>query len=247
MNVKVLASGSEGNCVWIGNDKTGILIDAGLPKTKIEKILLDNDIDPTKLDAVFITHEHKDHCQGLAFADKYKIPIYASEGTLKGLGRLDTGKIVKASGGNIFDALRMSFVMVEAFKVHHNAAEPLGYTVNGNGMKVSVMMDTGRVTDEMIHAMRWSDVYVFECNHDEDMVIDGPYHDSLKQRVLRDHMSNNDAAEALAKLIRGQGERIFLTHMSSTNNMPALALGTVKRALKAKGFIAGQHYQLEVI
>lgn len=249
MDVKVLASGSKANCVYVGNGGTGILIDIGLAKTKVEKTLVENGIDPTKIEAVFLSHEHLDHVRGLAFADKYKIPVYASEGTLKELKRLDTGKVIRDNGGFIFDALRMSYMLVQAFPVYHDAAEPIGFTISGNGHKVSVLMDTGQVTDDMIHAMSFSDVYVFECNHDVDMVTDGDYPEVTKQRVLSDvgHMSNAAAAAALAQLIRGQGERVFLSHMSSSNNMPALALATVKRALKAKGFIAGQHYTLEVI
>ncbi|OBZ13933.1 MBL fold metallo-hydrolase [Bacillus sp. FJAT-26390] len=248
MNVKVLASGSEANCVWIGNEQTSVLIDIGLPKTKVEKILVENGIDPTKIDGVFITHEHKDHCKGVAFADKYKIPVYASEGTLKALDRLESGKDVSGPIG--FDVFSESFLFVNSFTVHHDAFEPVGYTVTDyNGEKVSVLMDTGKVTGEMIGAMMDSSVYVFECNHDIDMVNDGPYHDDLKRRVLSDtgHLSNEAAAAALALLVRGKGERILLTHMSSNNNMPALALATVKRTLKAKGFIEGNHYHLEVV
>lgn len=247
MDVKVLASGSEGNMVWIGNSETSVLIDVGLPKTKAEKALIDAGVDPTKIDAVYITHEHQDHCKGLAFVDKYKIPVYASMGTLKALNRLDTGNYANSRGFNVFSD---SALFIQSFNVHHDAAQPLGYTVTDiEGFKVSVLMDTGKVTDDMLEAMRDSSVYVFECNHDEDMVMNGSYHDGLKQRVLCDvgHLSNDDAAAALAKLVRGQGEQIFLTHMSSNNNMPALALATVKRALKAKGFIAGKHYNVEVI
>ncbi|MEV2520609.1 MBL fold metallo-hydrolase, partial [Paenibacillus larvae] len=83
MNVKILASGSTGNCIHIQSGETGILIDAGLPKTKIEKRLLENDIDPTQIKAIFITHAHADHTKGLPLANKYKIPVYASEGEWK--------------------------------------------------------------------------------------------------------------------------------------------------------------------
>jgi phosphoribosyl 1,2-cyclic phosphodiesterase len=249
MDVKVLASGSDANMVYVGNGETAVLIDIGLAKTKAEKILIENGIDPTKIDGVFVTHEHGDHVKGLAFADKYKIPVYGSEGTLKALERMEWAKLIRAGSGRVIDALRPSYMTVEAFAAHHDAAEPLGYTISNKECKVSVLMDTGKVTTDMIMAMYDSDVYVFECNHDEDMVMNGPYHDALKQRVLCDvgHLSNDAAAAALAKLIRGKGEQIYLTHMSSNNNMPALALATVKRALKAKGFIAGQHYEIEVV
>lgn len=248
--VKVLSTGSEkGSCVYVATEGASILIDAGPARSKIEKLLLADNFDPTKIDAVFVSHEHVDHTDGLGFADKFHIPVYASEGTLKKIGRLDSGKIIRAGNGIILDGLRQSFIKVEAFAVHHDAAEPLGYTVQTADKKVSVMMDTGCVDDEMIAAMAMSDMYVLEANHDIDMLRNGPYDDYLKSRIASDngHLSNDQAAAALAQLIRGQGEQIYLTHMSAKNNTPALAERTVKMALYEKGFVKNKHYKLEVI
>lgn len=249
MIVKVLASGSDGNCVYVGTDTVGILIDIGLPKSKVEKILLAADIVPTRIDAVFITHEHKDHCRGLSFADKYKIPVYASEGTLKQLDRLDTGNAVGVDGWRGFDGFSRDFITVAPFRVSHDALEPYGYTIRGFDWKVSVLMDTGVVTDEMLDKMADSNIYVFECNHDIQILQDGPYDAFLKSRILSDngHLSNDAAADALSKLVKGRGEQIFLTHMSSSNNLPALAEATVKRALRQRQVIAGKHYTIEVV
>jgi phosphoribosyl 1,2-cyclic phosphodiesterase len=250
MDVKIHATGSDGNCVTISNGSITIMVDIGLPKTKVEKILLAAGIDPTKIHSIWITHEHKDHCQGLGFADKYKIPVYASEGTLKELKRLDTGRIIKPSKPICFDAFSLpNHMFITAFNVSHDAMEPLGFAIQGKDCKVSVMMDTGCVTEEMMQAMGNSDIYVFECNHDQDMLLNGEYNKHLQQRILSDigHLSNDSAAAALAQLVKGRGERIYLTHMSSNNNMPALARGTVKRALKAKGLLEGKHYELEVL
>lgn len=249
MIVKVLASGSKGNCVWIGNGEVSILIDIGLAKTKVEKVMLEHDIDPTKIDAIFLTHDHGDHVSGIGFADKYKIPVFASEGTLKDIKRLDTGKIMRAGSFHGFDALRMSFMLVAAFAVHHDALEPFGYTITTADKKATVLMDTGHVDEQMLAAMQYSDIYVFECNHDIDMLKDGSYDDFTKSRILSDngHLSNDAAAEALAKLVTGKGEQIYLTHMSANNNLPALAEGTVKRALRAKGLQVGKHYSIEVV
>lgn len=248
--VKVLSTGSEkGSCVYVATEGASILIDVGPAKSKIEKLLLENNFDPTKIDAVFISHEHGDHTAGLGFADKFKIPIYASEGTLKHLNRLDSGKVIKADKTTTLDALRSSFMQITAFTVSHDAMEPLGYTVQTADKKVCVLMDTGCITDSMLQAMALSDVYILEANHDVDMLTNGPYDDFLKSRVLSDigHLSNDQAAEALAMLVRGQGEQIHLTHMSKTNNLPALAEKAVKLALFDKGFVKNKHYKLEVI
>jgi phosphoribosyl 1,2-cyclic phosphodiesterase len=249
MIVKVLASSSKGNCVFIGNGEVNILIDIGLAKTKVEKVMLEHEIDPTKIDAIFLTHDHGDHVMGIGFADKYKIPVYASEGTLKDIERLDTGNIMRLGMLKGFDALRSTMMLVSPFAVHHDALEPFGYTIRGSDKKISVLMDTGHVDDEMIAAMSDSDIYVFECNHDVEMLRNGDYDDFTKSRILSDngHLSNDAAAEALAKLIRGKGEHIFLTHMSTNNNKPEKALMAVRLALREKGFKRGEHYTIGVV
>ncbi|SFE42641.1 Phosphoribosyl 1,2-cyclic phosphodiesterase [Paenibacillus algorifonticola] len=248
--VQVLSTGSEkGSCIYVATEGLSILIDVGPSKTKIEKLLLAQNYDPTKIEAIFISHEHGDHVDGIGFADKFKIPIYASEGTLKSISRLDSGKVMKANGGIGFHAFSPHHMIISAFNISHDAAEPFGYVIRTEDKKVSVLMDTGCVNDGMLAAMAHSDVYVFECNHDVDMLTNGSYGDYLKSRILSDigHMSNDAAAEALAKLIQGRGEQIYLTHMSKNNNTAALAERTVKLALHSKGYIKGKHYKLEVI
>ncbi|EJW17584.1 MBL fold metallo-hydrolase [Paenibacillus alvei] len=248
IEVKVLASGSTGNCVWLGNGGVSILVDVGLAKTKLEKILLQQGIDPSKLDAIFITHEHGDHVKGIGLADKYKIPVRASEGTLKDL-KLETATPMKQDTLIGFNVFEDSIMNVQAFPVSHDAYEPYGFTFRDKDTKVSVMMDTGIVNSEMLKAMEGSDIYIFESNHDVDMLQSGDYPEITKSRILSDsgHLSNHDAAAALARLVRGKGEHIYLTHMSASNNMPALAEMTVKRALMKKGFKAGVHYHLHVV
>lgn len=249
MEVKILATGSDGNCIFLSTGGVNVLVDIGLPKTHIEKIMLRENVDPSSIDAIFISHEHQDHVKGIGFADKFHIPVYGGEGTLKAIGRLDSGKIIKAGKSIILDALRPSFVTITAFEISHDAMEPLGYTIQTADKKVTVLMDTGCVTDSMLQAMVFSDVYIFEANHDLGMLErSDKYHDGLKQRIRSDlgHLSNDAAAAALAKLIRGQGEQIYLTHLSSNNNKPELAEKAVKLALFDKGFVKGKHYKLEV-
>ncbi|OMF35236.1 MBL fold metallo-hydrolase [Paenibacillus sp. FSL H8-0548] len=249
--VKVLSTGSEkGSCIYIATEGSSVLIDAGPSKTKIEKLLLVQNYDPTKIDAIFISHEHQDHCAGIAFADKFKIPVYGSVGTLKAIGRLDSGRIVKTNGFTGFASFQNHYMNVKAFNISHDAMEPFGYTVHTADKKVSVLMDTGCVNEEMLVAMEHSDIYVFECNHDIEMLNSNTkYHDGLKYRILSDigHMSNDAAAEALAKLIQGRGEQIYLTHMSQNNNTADKAEKAVKLALFEKGLVKNKHYKLAVI
>lgn len=245
MKVDILASGSSGNCIALTSGKSTILVDAGIAKTKIEKRLLDVGIFPNNIKAIFITHAHNDHCKGLPLANKYKIPVFAAGDEWKDI------KLVDEENQNKLKALQ-SFTnfFVEPFDVYHDAYHPVGYTVtNTDGFKISICLDTGKVDHIMADSMKGSDVYIIESNHEPGMVEASNYPNSVKARIISDvgHLSNEQTAAALSKLVQGRGEQIYLTHLSSKNNFPALAeLKTVKE-LASKGFIKDKHYKLEVI
>ncbi|MCC2250522.1 MBL fold metallo-hydrolase [Virgibacillus sp. AGTR] len=249
MKVNILASGSSGNCIALTSGKSTILVDAGIAKTKIEKRLLDVGIVPTNVVAIFITHAHKDHTKGLPLANKYNIPVYAGEEEWKDIQSVEAHLINKIGIGGIFGAPE-HFIVVP-FEVHHDAYRPLGYTVTNHktDFKVSICLDTGKVEQPMLNVMKNSNAYILESNHEPRMVEASSYPNSVKARVLSDigHLSNKQTATALSKLIQGKGEQIYLTHLSSNNNLPALAEMTTKRALYQKGFIENKHYTLEVI
>ncbi|MBU7319025.1 MBL fold metallo-hydrolase [Paenibacillus sp. SM 69] len=249
MKVTILASGSSGNCIHLQSGDTGILIDAGVPKTKIEKRMIEAGINPASdIQAIFITHAHGDHIKGLPLANKWRIPVWASEGEWKNIQAVDDDLRRVMDVG--FDMHLFGTFWVRAFPTHHDSYNSLGYVVGWeNDGWCSICLDTGKVDAEMLEAMAGSDVYIIESNHEPNMVEASSYPDSVKARVLSDigHLSNEQTAAALAKLIKGKGERIYLTHLSNNNNMPALAEGTVRRALRQKGFEAGKHYHLEVV
>jgi phosphoribosyl 1,2-cyclic phosphodiesterase len=248
MKVNILASGSGGNCIALSSSETTILVDVGVAKTKIEKRLIEVDIRPDQIKAIFITHAHKDHVQGLPLANKYKIPVYAAEGEWKSITGVDVDlQRPFKSGANInFD----DTFYIESFKTHHDAFDSVGYVLSDyNGNKCSICLDTGHVDDEMLFKMEYSNIYIIEANHEPNMVEVSDYPPSVKARVLSHvgHLSNEQTAEALSRLITGTKEQIYLTHLSSKNNMPALAEMTVKRALAKKGFKADINYKIEVV
>jgi phosphoribosyl 1,2-cyclic phosphodiesterase len=247
MKVDILASGSAGNCIALRSSETTILIDAGIAKTKIEKRLLEVGIRPDSIRAIFVTHAHADHVKGLPLASKYKIPVYAAEEEWKSIKGVE-GELRKSFLSN--NDIELEDFYIESFKTHHDAYDPCGYAIRDyKGNRCSVCLDTGHVDANMLSTMEYSNIYIIEANHEPNMVEVSEYPNSVKARILSHvgHLSNEQTAEALSKLVKGVGEQIYLTHISSKNNMPALAEMTVKRALVKKGFKPNQHYRIEVI
>lgn len=244
MKIDILASGSDGNSIAIRSFTTTILIDVGIAKKEIEKRLLEVGIRPDSINAIFITHAHGDHIKGLPLANKYKVPVYASEGEWKSIKGVDTELKQIMTGNQLINSFD-----VTAFDVHHDALQPLGYAVVDEvGDKVCICLDTGKVDIQMIETMKYSDFFIIESNHEPAMLEYSSYPNSVKARVLSDmgHLSNEQTAEALSKLVKGRREKIYLTHLSSKNNLPELAKMTTMRALSKKGFKEGEHYEIEV-
>lgn len=246
MKVNILASGSSGNCIALTVDDKTILIDAGIAKTKIEKALLNVNIRPDNVQAIFITHAHKDHTKGLPIANKYKIPVYAAEDEWKDIKSVDVDNMMSFPAGV---GVNVKEFGIKSFKVHHDAYEPVGYSVYSGKQKVSICLDTGHVDEAMMIEMAESDIYIIESNHEPKMVEASDYPNSVKTRIMSDvgHLSNKQTAEALAKLVKGTGEQIYLTHLSNNNNLPSLAKVVVEKELLKIGLYNGKHYKLEVV
>lgn len=252
MKIDILASGSSGNCIAIRSGDTCILIDAGIAKTKIEKKLLEVGIRADEIKAIFVTHAHNDHVKGLPLANKYQIPVHASEGEWKSINNVDESlQYIVAAGYHLAIKNGLDWLDITPFNLHHDAYSPLGYSIlSSDEKKASVCLDTGKVDSEMLDAMEDSDIYIIEANHDPAMVEASDYPLSTQARILSDvgHLSNEQTANALAKLVRGKGEQIYLTHLSNNNNLPTLAELTVRATLGLKkGFKAGIDYKIEVI
>jgi len=255
MKIDIIASGSGGNCIAVRSGSTVILIDAGIAKTKIEKRLLEAGIRPDEIVGIFITHAHGDHIKGLPLANKYRIPVYAGSDEWRDINNVDEELRNDLPGGvepiTLYARGKGFVESVSAFpfKTYHDAYDPVGYVVESDDCKVSICLDTGHVDRDMLEAMRGSDIYIIEANHDPELVAVSDYPDSTKARILSDigHLSNQQTADALARLVRGRGERIYLTHLSKSNNMPELAQATVEAALRRRGYENGKHYFCEVV
>ncbi|MDV2683767.1 MBL fold metallo-hydrolase [Alkalihalophilus lindianensis] len=248
MKLNILASGSQGNCIALSSGNTTILIDAGIAKTKIEKRLLEVGIRPDHISAIFITHAHGDHIKGLPLANKFQIPVFAGLEEWKDIKVSIDAELMHNVSSDKSIQIKDDFE-IGAFKTHHDALESYGYVVTDDKEKCSICLDTGHADSNMVKAMYGSDIYIIEANHEPNMVEASDYPISVQARILSHigHLSNEQTAIALSKLIQGRGERIYLTHLSHKNNLPALAEMTVKRTLTKQGFKAGTHYEIEVI
>ncbi|MFX3623281.1 MAG: MBL fold metallo-hydrolase [Ectobacillus sp.] len=248
LHFSVLASGSTGNMLYVGTDKHKLLVDAGLSGKAAEALFQQVAINAKELSGILVTHEHSDHIKGLGvLARKYGLPIYANEKTWKAMEPLI---------GNIPNEQKFIFptgtvktfgdIDVESFGVSHDAAEPMFYVFHHHDKKIAVITDTGYVSDRMKGVIKGADAFVFESNHDVEMLRMGRYPWSVKRRILSDvgHVSNEDAALAMIDVITDRTKHIYLAHLSQDNNMKELAQLSVSQVLEGKGLPVGQAFQL---
>ena len=244
-----LFSGSSGNSTYIGDGESGILIDAGRTAKQLAEALSAREIDPAGIGALFITHEHVDHGQGIrVFASKYNVPVYATEGTIKGLWQ--KGYVNEKTELHVMkQEVQIGSLTVSSFATSHDTYEPCGYTVRtGDERKATVCTDTGILTDESKQALAGSDLVLLESNHELNMLLHGPYPYPLKMRVsgAKGHLSNDDCARELVKLVEGGTTRLFLGHLSRENNTPELAEQTALSAMQIAGMREGFDFTLGV-
>ncbi|HEV8583098.1 MAG TPA: MBL fold metallo-hydrolase [Thermoanaerobaculia bacterium] len=234
LRVGILGSGSGGNAVIVESGPHRLLIDAGFSCREIVKRMKRLEFDPSSLGALVLTHEHNDHCRGAErLAKKFKLPVYATAGTLDGAGLRQESRsaAVEIRSG---EAREVAGFVVEPFLIPHDAAEPIGLLVEDpHGRRLGLVADLGCRTSLAWGRLRDVDVLILETNHDLDMLRNGPYPWSLKQRVAgrHGHLSNREAAEGLPELIGDRLRWVVLYHLSRTNNLPALAAAAVGETL----------------
>lgn len=234
MKLCSIASGSSGNCIYVGSEHTNILIDAGISKKKIEEGLKEIGISGENLDGILVTHEHSDHIQGLGvFSRKYKIPIYASRGTITGienyksLGKMPIGLFHEIQSDKNFT---LGELTVKPFAISHDAIEPTGYRIEKDKKSIAIATDLGIYDEYIVESLKGVNALVLEANHDVHMVEVGPYPYSLKRRVLGEqgHLSNELSGRLLCDILHDDLQCVMLGHLSKENNYESLAYETVK-------------------
>ena len=234
MEICSIASGSSGNCIYVGNEKNHILIDAGVSRKRIVEGLSQIGVAPEQLDAIFVTHEHIDHIQGIPMMVKmFGTPVFATGGTLDGICMKDKkGVIGHDRLYQIYEdeSVQIGDLKVTPFHMSHDAAEPVCYTVEEKDKKIGIATDLGVYDDYTISHLAGSQLLLLEANHDISMLEAGKYPYQLKCRILgeKGHLSNEASGQLLCQLIHKELKQVFLAHLSKENNYPQLAYEAVK-------------------
>lgn len=229
-----LGSGSKGNCTFLGTDRTKVLIDAGLSGREIERRLDQIGVSLQEIEAIFVTHEHTDHIQGLStLAVKHKIPVFANyETAVQIVNLIGEGPRFKIfSTGEPF---RFQDLAVHPFSIPHDTPDPVGFTIETRHHRIGFCTDLG-FTSPVEEHLTGCDFLVLEANHDENMVWASARHAVHKRRVLgkTGHLSNEACGQLLTKLYHPALKHVHLAHLSSECNHPNKAMDVVKSLLEA--------------
>ncbi len=245
-----IASGSSGNCVYIGTPNTKILIDAGISCKRIDEGLKAIGVYGSDIDALFLTHEHTDHISGAGvFSRKYSTPLYATLGTWNG-GEYKMGKVNPLLRNVITgdESIVINDVCVHPFAIPHDANEPVGFNVLCGNKKITIATDIGHVTKCVMDSLMNSNILLLESNHDEEMLKNGTYTEPLKRRILGEngHLSNITAGKLLACVMNGELSHVQLGHLSMENNTEELAFNTVEGVLNNYKIKVGTYLDMSV-
>jgi phosphoribosyl 1,2-cyclic phosphodiesterase len=236
LSIRALGSGSSGNCFLVEAAGEALLIDCGLPVKPLLQHLQQRGIDPRRLSAILLTHEHADHVRALNFVStRFDVPVVSNRATLaaatEAVGTLRerpvaTGSLVTAGPFEI-----------GTFAVAHDATETIGFLIHYRDRRICYLTDTGHVPKTAVEPLRLADLLIIEANHDEDRVKRSRYPERLKARILAPtgHLSNRAAAEALAGVLDPARQTVWLAHLSAVTNSPRLARTSILSYLGAAG------------
>lgn len=250
---RCFASGSSGNCYYLGTLERGILIDAGISARLIQKHLRSMGLDFENIMGVLVTHDHADHIRAVGtLGERVHLPIYATPLIHEGIDRnygvrekLKTSRryFEKEQEWTLFD------LTINTFTINHDSTECVGYVIDYNGQRFMIATDCGEPNEQMEAYIRTANHLVIEANHDEHMLLNGPYPTYLKERILspRGHQSNVTCGELIARNYHEGLRNIWLCHLSLENNDPQVAYNTVADRLRDAGIVPGEDVYLKAL
>lgn len=250
---RCFASGSSGNCYYLGTLERGILIDAGISARLIQKHLRSMGLDFENIIGVLVTHDHADHIRAVGtLGERVHLPIYATQLIHEGIDRnygvrekLKTSRryFEKEQEWTLFD------LTINTFTINHDSTECVGYVIDYNDQRFMIATDCGEPNEQMEAYIRTANHLVIEANHDEHMLLNGPYPTYLKERILspRGHQSNVTCGELIARNYHEGLRNIWLCHLSLENNDPKVAYNTVADRLRDAGIVPGEDVYLKAL
>lgn len=224
MKVIVLSSGSKGNTTFVETDNTKILIDCGNTCKYICQKLASINVKPKDIDAILISHTHVDHIKGLqVFLHKFNTKVYLTQKMQPELSYIENYKFINSNNFNIKD------ITIDIIKTSHDASDSHGFILTNNNSSMVYVTDTGYINVKYHDILKNRNLYIFESNHDVEMLSNSNYPFQLRKRILSDkgHLSNYDSAKYLSEFIGDNTKYIMLAHLSEENNTQELAYETL--------------------
>ncbi len=247
---RCFASGSSGNCYYLGTRQQGVLIDAGISARTIRNHLRDMGLEFPNIMGVLVTHDHADHIRAVGtLGERFHIPIYGTANIHAGIDR-NYGVREKLRTCRHYFELGVPFQLagmtINTFTISHDSTECVGYVIDAFGQRFVMATDVGKVDDVLGQAIATANHLVIEANYDEYMLLNGPYPSYLKSRIISEtgHMNNVDCGKLLAKNYHEGLRNIYLCHLSHENNTQEVAYGTVSDYLTDVDVIPGTHVNL---
>lgn len=238
-------SGSSGNCSYVGDSRSGFLIDAGVEPVHVVDTLRQHGIPMDSVKAIIITHDHSDHMRYVySLLRKYRLQLFCTPRALNGiLRRHSVSRRIKDYQANIYKEIPFTIgnFTITPFEVMHDGTDNAGFHIAHDDRAITIATDLGCISPRADYYMRRSDYIVIEANYDLDMLIHGPYPEYLKARIRSDHghMDNRTTGDYLAEIFTPRLRHVFLCHLSQDNNTPDIALTTVSDALQRRGIKVG--------
>ena len=224
MKFSVLSSGSRANCTFVEAAGKRLLIDCGLSAKEAVRRLLHIGIEPSSIDAIFVTHEHRDHIYGVpTFSRRFSVPVFVNKKTKLHLPRVHAFELFSAG-----EQFEFEDISVLPISIDHDAADPVAFHIRAEGLTFAHVTDLGCVNNTIKESLKNANALVIESNHDPELLRTCGYPWPLVQRISSStgHLSNETAASLIAEVIHGDMSHIILGHLSENSNTPDLALRT---------------------
>ena len=248
-----MASGSSGNCYFLGTEEYGILLDAGISMRTIKRVFKEYKIETEQIMSVFVTHDHADHIKSVGvLGEKYNIPVYATEKVHEGISRSRYVEEKLQGSKRIIEKeqpIEIRDFRITAFEIPHDSSDNVGYLIEFGEEKIVLATDAGCISETMSRYIRMANHLIIEANYDLEMLKAGSYPQFLKERIMNGmgHLSNRQTADFLASNFDLHLKNIWLCHLSKDNNHPELACKTVEMAFGQYGIRVGKDVNLSAL